>query len=215
MRRCLSGVRNSNGTCKSEADVWEEENRIFNELRGKALCIYNKLITSSTDFKRDIQRFDGEFPVSHLRFKSENMLGTKKGSTTPLGLNNTPNYYIDIHLNSANNIYGYHQRPNLMVVKTIAHEVIHAGMFRKLMSLARRGNLSTNNWSVTHQVNYVNSIKKNFPGIYDYYRRHKNWQHQQMATHYRSTIADILRDFDTNQHSRQFYMDLAWGGVNL
>ncbi len=41
-----------------------------------------------------------------------------------------------------------------------------------------------------------------------------NWSHQQMATHYRETIANILQNFDNNQNSsRQFYNDLAWGGL--
>lgn len=53
-----------------------------------------------------------------------------------------------------------------------------------------------------------------YPGIYDYYRRHKDWQHEQIASHYRQTIADILKEFDNNQHSDQFYMDLAWEGLD-
>ena len=62
--------------------------------------------------------------------------------------------------------------------------------------------------------NVLDALNNNYPGMLDYYRRYKNWQHQQMATHYRSTIADILAEFDNNQHSYQFYMDLAWEGLN-
>lgn len=55
---------------------------------------------------------------------------------------------------------------------------------------------------------------EDYPGIYDYYRRFaKGWQHQQMANHSRETIADIIQRFDRFQHSRQFYMDLAWEGL--
>jgi len=34
-----------------------------------------------------------------------------------------------------------------------------------------------------------------------------------MATHYRETLADILKEFDNNQHPDQFYLDLAWEGL--
>jgi hypothetical protein len=34
-----------------------------------------------------------------------------------------------------------------------------------------------------------------------------------MATHYRETLADVLKAYDNNQHSYQFYMDLAWEGL--
>lgn len=35
-----------------------------------------------------------------------------------------------------------------------------------------------------------------------------------MATHYRTTIADILQSYDNNKKSRDFYMDLAWEGLD-
>ena len=41
-------------------------------------------------------------------------------------------------------------------------------------------------------------------------RRHKNWQHQQMATHYRNVIADMLQEYDGAQKSHDWYMDIAW-----
>ncbi len=34
-----------------------------------------------------------------------------------------------------------------------------------------------------------------------------------MTQHYRQTIAGVLREFDNNQHSNQFYLDLAWEGL--
>jgi len=178
-------------------------------LNTKAECVYNKLQNLSSGFKNAIKKFDGTFPVSHLIFKMED-LGTARGATRPPINGNSPDYNITVVLNNNNSSKeGVNYRPNLMTAKTIAHEVIHAEMFRKLMSLTQKPNFDL----VTAEE--LNNLLSNgdYPGIYDYYRHYKNWQHQQMATHYRQTIADILKEFDNSQHSDQFYMDIAWEGL--
>ncbi len=35
-----------------------------------------------------------------------------------------------------------------------------------------------------------------------------------MANHYRGNIANVLAQFDNNAHNRQFYLDLAWEGLD-
>ena len=165
------------------------EDQIINELTGKAKCVYDKLKELSTGFKNAIQKFDGEFPVAHLKFSIDNNLPNSTNAVT----NNSGEHLIEISFNGNT----MNQRTILGLVRTFAHETIHAELFRKVRS-----------------VNSQISIN-DFPGIYDYYRRYiKNWQHEQMAAHYRETIADILKEFDGNQHSNQFYMDLAWEGLH-
>ena len=204
------GITDSNGGCVDEDDL-----QIINELTGKADCVYDKLTESSTDFKNAIKKFDGDFPVSHLKLIMEDLGNTRGETRAPNGAGSSPDYVITIAINSNSNIHGVNYRPNLMTAKTIAHEVIHAEMFRKLLSvLDNGGNIA----GVTRQQ-FLN-VRNNFPGLYDYYKRYSfntstpnNAQHQAMATHYRQTIADILKDFDNNQHSNQFYMDLSWEGL--
>lgn len=48
--------------------------RIFNELTGKADCIYDMLNELSESFAAAIKKFDGEFPVSHLKFENSSSL---------------------------------------------------------------------------------------------------------------------------------------------
>jgi len=49
-----------------------------------------------------------------------------------------------------------------------------------------------------------------------YWQRFKTtWNHNLMAQHYRSTIADIAQQFDDNNHSRQVYEDIAWAGLRI
>jgi hypothetical protein len=122
-------------------------------------------------------------------------------------------------LNNNNTDNGVKKRPNLLVAKTIIHEVIHAELYRKLLSLANQGSLDFSGWSQQQQINYTITLRDNFPGIYDYYRRYKDWQHAQMATHYRETLARMLQEYDigtvvpNNQQPQQLYMDLAWEGL--
>lgn len=165
-----------------------EEDRIKNELDGKALCVFNKLTTMSTSFTDAIQLFDGDFPVAHLKLKLDYSLPNTTNAVT----NNSNTNFIEIRING-NTILN---RTVLGLARTFAHETIHAELYRKVRSVG--GRVSIND----------------FPGIYDYYRRHvKNWQHEQMAAHYRNTIVNILRDFDNNVNSSQFYNDLAWEGL--
>ncbi|RAV27410.1 hypothetical protein DN748_18775, partial [Sinomicrobium soli] len=154
----------------------------------KAECVYNKLNNLSTGFASAIKKFDGEFPVAHLKLSLSNSLPNSTNAET----SNSGALHIEITLNGNT----LPNRTVLGLARTLVHETIHAEMFRKLRS-----------------VGYSVSID-DFPGIYDYYRRHGNWQHEQMAAHYRQTIVDILKEFDNTQHTNQFYNDLAWEGLS-
>ena len=183
----------------------------------KIECVYKEFKKTGA-FDKYIKRFDGAFSVAHLILTTSASLGSaRRALTTPPNgpvANSSPDYTITIAFNSDNSSNGYNQRPTLLNVKTLMHEVIHAELYRKLMSVAQKGNLNPGQWTQQEQVNYVNGLRQNFPGIYDYSRRYvNNWQHAQMATHYRETIAGALQEFDNSSHPWQFYMDLAWEGL--
>ena len=86
-----------------------------------------------------------------------------------------------------------------------------------MLSAAQLGDLDPVNMTQAEQIAYVNSLRTNFPGIYDYYiERYKpTWNHNQMASHYRGTIADILEEFDDFAKPRQVYEDLSWVGLRI
>lgn len=186
------------------------EEKIINELTGKALCIYNKLKSSSAGFKNAIKKFDGDFPVSHLKFEIDpnESSNTRKAYTTP-----PSNYLISIVLNgNSTKDASYQQRPNLMVAKTIIHEVIHAEMWRKILSIMDNGG---NLQGITRQQWIDKLSNSDYPGIFDFYTRFgtNGFQHPQMAANYRNVIADALQAFDNNANPRQLYEDLAWEGL--
>jgi hypothetical protein len=93
--------------------------------------------------------------------------------------------------------------------------MIHAEIFRKMMEAAKQGNLSPSTMTTQQQIDYVNSLRNNFPGIYDYYiQRYKpSWNHNMMAQHYRNVIADILQEFDNSSKPRSVYESLSWVGL--
>ena len=185
----------------------EADDQIFNELTGKAKCIYDKLKEVSSDFKNMIKRFDGEFPVSHLKLSINNNIGSNTyGITMP-----PVNYVTEIQING-NRLSNL---SDIGVATTLAHELIHAEIFRKMLSAAQQGDLNTNNMTNQQALNYVNSLKDNFPGLYNYYveKWHPTWNHNMMATHYRTIIANIIEDFDKKRLSRSIYEDIAWAGL--
>ncbi|MDZ7607295.1 MAG: hypothetical protein U5K79_17320 [Cyclobacteriaceae bacterium] len=121
----------------------------------KAECVYNKIV-SLKSMQSLIQRFDGTFPVAHLKFATADLANTQRAITSP------PNgYVITITLNNDNSINGFGYRPILMTTKTIIHEVIHAEMFRKLLSLAN------NNGSIDSNALQNMLANGDYPGILD------------------------------------------------
>lgn len=181
----------------------------------KVGCIYDKLKNLSGGFAAQIQKFDGEFPVSHLKFDVNNNLELNNyGRTLP-----PINYVTVIELN--NN--ALMDISNLGTALVIAHEVIHAEIFRKMLSVAKKGDLNYRNWPQRDWETYFKSIQNDFSGIYDYYMRYE-WntpngnpisdaQHEMMASHYIKTLADIIQVFDNNGLSRQEYEDICWLGL--
>ncbi len=176
--------------------------QIFNYLSGKALCVYNKLNSTSSGFTNIIRKFDGTFPVSHLAFKESSSLPSNiNASTSP-----PSNYLITITLNS-NNL----NRPNLSIARTIIHETIHAEMFRKILSIINNGgNLD----GITIQQ-WTNKLSNgDYAGIFDYYSRYgvNDMQHEQMAAHYITTISGFLAEMQPGL-PQNIYNALAWEGL--
>jgi len=162
----------------------------------KTNCIYTKL-TQTNIMSRYLRQFDGDFPVSHLKFTfNPNLLDDINGRTYK-----PDNYWINIALNpraTATN-------PTLIVAKTLVHEVIHAEIYRKLLSISQ-----TN--GAINETDLLRMLEAgDFPGLFDYYSRYTSnqAQHEMMAQHYIDAIAGALKEFDQNQHSDSFYSDMA------
>jgi hypothetical protein len=65
-------------------DYVDEEGRPhFQWATGKALCVYNKLNSSSSGLQMLLKKFDGEFPVSHISKKKQHTSFRNYGITNP------------------------------------------------------------------------------------------------------------------------------------
>lgn len=197
------------GECVEDVEDALLDDQITSDLTGKAACLLAKLKETSTGFVNAIKKFDGEFSVAHLHLTLNNNLPTGN-----YGVTNPPvNYTINIELSNTqlSNI------SDLGGAVALAHEVIHAEIFRKMLSAAQQGDLNAGQYTTQNRISYINSLRNNFPGIYDYYieRYRPTWNHNLIAQHYTSTIADIVEEFDNNSLSRQVYEDIAWAGLRI
>ena len=67
----------------------------------------------------------------------------------------------------------------------------------------------------TQQINYINNLRNNFPGLYDYYyytRRLPDWRQEQMAKHFIPIIKNVWQEYDPYQ-TEGVYEALAWEGL--
>jgi hypothetical protein len=178
------------GSNNHPVEIFNEEEipaHIFNELEGRTDCVYNKMVDNNNNINWILQNFnDGDKPSEFdLKLQMSSTLGNLTNASTVKSGNT---FYIKINSNRIP------YRTSLSIARTIIHEGIHA----RLREFASR--------------NGSNAIS--FPGVYNYFREYgKNWDHQQMADYYRKTIAEGLQQYDNNQNSPEFYMDLAWEGL--
>lgn len=182
------------------------DKKIFDQLTGKAKCIYERLM-ASTLFSTAIKKFDGDFAVSHLKLTINNNLDANVFAITVAPVN----YVTEIQFDNTK-LALLSDLGNAVV---FAHEVIHAEIFRKMLSAAQNGSLDPATMTTQQQVAYVNSLKNNYPGLMDYYynRNHPNWNHDMIASHYRGTIADVIQQFDNNRLPRSTYESVTWLGL--
>ncbi|MFL9844742.1 hypothetical protein [Flavobacterium rhizosphaerae] len=174
--------------------------------------IYDALGGSAT-FQNYVQNFDEEFSVAHLKFS----VGLDSGNTGALAATYPPdNYIIEIKFNPSY-LPPNQTRPDLDIVGTFIHEILHADIFRKLLSVVENEGTI---YGFTQGD--IENLQDSFPGLYDYYMRYMfgvvdsnlltDAQHQMMATHYRDIIVDVLKEYDSSKPN-ELYEAIAWAGL--
>ncbi len=183
-------------------------------------CVYDKFKTGNNTISNYLENFLGEKPVAHLKFSSDLNFKTNQpvshhgaGAVTV----EPQNYVIEIIFNSDSNLSASSEYfPTIILASDLIHEMVHAEIYRKLLSLSKQENIP---WSES----FINSIKNDYLGLHDYYMRWKynkpegvpvaSAQHQLMAQSYRTQIIAALKNFDSNIHDDDFYETLSWSGL--
>ena len=165
--------------------------------------VWTKLKQSNKAYKL-VEKFTRDQPMPiDLCMDSKTTLGTDKANVGGVTYRENGSVKIDFNATLLS------QHPELITAQSMIHEIIHAEMFRKIISAG--GSVSIND----------------FPGIYDYYSRYmplrdKNGsihypngspQHNLMSEHYITIIAEALMEYDGAIGTYEQYEAIAWIGL--
>ncbi|MCK0203985.1 hypothetical protein MWN41_13265, partial [Ornithobacterium rhinotracheale] len=178
----------------------------------RLMDIYSRLRKINA-FEKMIKHFEPESSIANIRFsidseENNSNLENRYALTTPPKENNWINVIFNKKYISIN-------KRELELVDTFIHEVIHATIFRWLLIASEQGNLDIGNMTDKEKNTFVNNLKNNFPGLYDYYiiNNKLGWDHEQMANHFIPKMAKILQEYDNNSLNYEIYEAIAWSGL--
>lgn len=183
----------------------------------KINCTYQQLLKNTT-IKELLDNFFGEDADYDLIFEVVTNLDCSSDGDIDQGCttdNLESNGSITIKIDQA--YINSDQTPTLFLAHTIIHEAIHANLY---LALYNHNNGSTVNLP---DIN-------DFPAIYEQYRQMKGWQHEFMANHYVSLMAQTLQEVHpllndqafinilSNNYSdlslQEFYTSIAYLGLD-
>jgi len=189
----------------------------------------------SNKFQEYLQNFEPNASVADLRFTADDSFGTRPEfanyhnamavTSPPLNSNE-----IKITFNTDTNTSGdITEKPDVFKAVAMIHELLHAEMYRKMLGAVKAAEISGNNlnwanWtSEQFYNNFLDSLENKYFGIFDYFTRYNygipvgnnpnDWQHEQMAQHYRDVIKQALTDYDSSLTETQKEA-LSWIGLN-
>ena len=182
-------------------------------------------IVSTGELTQIIDKFRPTNPVLHLEWGIFSNLNWRNTGRTILNESlNTA--FIDINENSLQKV------TNIVMVKTIAHEIVHAELFRKLKEIVNQTGMIS--------LSEYEALRGNYPGIAHYAmaygdliinqdgNRVVTWgltpnyhqaHHNQMASFYRETLIktmkayDLMHNIHRGSNSEEFYNAMSWAGL--
>jgi len=183
-------------------------------------------VVSTGYLSKVIKKFEPTHPVLHLEWGI--FSSSQWGNTGNTSLNSEQDTaFINFNVQSLTHVN------NIVMVNTIAHEVIHAELLRKLKELV-------DDYNIISFEEYT-ALENNFLGIADYTFSYGEviadvtagqitaWgldpdfslaHHNQMAAFYRQTLIDVMKAYDlskgiTRPNADEFYEALSWAGLRI
>ncbi|MFD2828620.1 hypothetical protein ACFSYG_19230 [Leeuwenhoekiella polynyae] len=179
------GNLNNNANCSDEIIFDPERTSTFLN-NDKVNCTYERLLDTNTlgtiltDFFGDDAQYNLTFDiVSDLPCSNTDAVGCTYGNS------NSPNINIDIDLEYINN----NKTATILIAQTLIHEAIHANLYA----------------AVKKYNNGQEPLDSSFEALYESYRTMNNWQHEYMADHYTSIIAQALREVHGSLNDQQLF----------
>ena len=177
----------------TEAFVKHEKlNRIYEEAK------------KSEKFKKYLQKFEPKASVAHLMFDFG------ETSQTPFAETKTPDKnWIKVVFNKNQK---WENIPNIVISYIFIHEIIHAEIYRQMLSIA-----STKNGEINY-TKLENIFKRGqHSELFNYYvekdGKTGSWQHEMMAKKYIETIVGFLKEIYEDVYSDLEYKSIAWRGL--
>ncbi len=171
----------------------EEEDKITNNLTGKAKCVYDKLKSTNLlemgIFQNTYIAFNDNLNYNnhHLTFNSRKLGSDRSGQTFYIS---DSNYEIVLNSDYINN------RSPIEIARTLLHESVHALLLKHAYGDGDDSFIEI----------FKDYIKKT-TGL-------RELHHSIMRDKYVLPIAKGLQSFDNNAESFSFYENLAWSGLH-
>ncbi len=199
------------GDCDEFEDQWEEDNIDYSQLPHCLTQLVQDLLNcDSSDLGNLVRQFDADGLVGdNFNLIFQTIDGLQNDSDKVVHAQATVSsdwhdFFIQFDLDNNGN------RTDLALYSTIAHEVVHTILLFRLY-----------NESPNYQYDHGHLVGLDYHEVFDLYVQEFPWpdgsdtdeEHNFMANHTVSLIANSIQEMDSNSHSREFYWNLAWGGL--
>lgn len=184
--------------------------------------VYTQLGGSAT-FQNYLKKFDGDFSLANLNLSADNQFGinfpenVKSQAITLTPQNSLIKIVINNDASLPSNIFKF---PKIITPVIFVHEMMHAEINRILLKCSKLPHVNPQNMTDSQWTEHLKNMENNFPLLFEYYEKYQlktstptDFQHEYIVTKYRNVIKEILKQYDNNLHTEEFYETLSWFGL--